>query len=343
MSGIVAPSWGRLAHPAGLGVATRPAMGTDVRVVVAEASTLPAAQAALDTVVDRLERVTSRFRPDSELSRLNALAANGGTFLLSPELREHLAAALAGARWSGGLLDPTVGGALVAAGYDRDLDALAPDDPRPAANARPAPGWRTARLSGSLLELDAGTLLDLGSTAKALGADQAAELAASRCGCAVLVAFGGDLAVAPGEAPGWPILVEEADGTSPSARPQVVLVRRGGVATSSTTRRRWRRGGVARHHLIDPATGAPAAGPYRTVTVAAPSCLEANVASTAALVAGEGAVALLRRAGLAARLVGTNGEVRLLGGWPEGEGDPLPRPAEPVPDGPRPPTGGWWS
>ena len=342
MSAVVAPGWARVDHPGGIGVAERRAIGTDVRVVVAEASALAAAQGAVDTVLDRLDQVASRFRPDSELVRLNELAVGGGTFLLSPELREQVAAALAGARWSGGLLDPTVGAALCASGYDRDLAAIPPDDPRPTAPARPAPGWRAVRLSGALLEVEPGILLDLGSTAKALGADRAAELAATRCGGPVLVSFGGDLAVAPSGAAAWPVLVEEAAGTVPPAGTQAVTVVEGGLATSSTTRRRWQRGGTLQHHLIDPATGAPARGPYRTVSVAAPSCLEANIAATAALVAGDRAVDLLVRSGLPARLVDDTGGTRLLGGGPAGGGGRPPRSTEP-PFGRAGGGGGGWA
>lgn len=324
MSAIVAPGWTRVEHPGSVGVAERRAIGTDVRVVVAEARALAVAQGTVDTVLERLDRVASRFRPDSEVARLNELAIGGGTFLLSPELREQVAAALAGARWSGGLVDPTVGGALCASGYDRDLAAVPWDDPRPPPPSRPAPGWRAVRLSGALLEVEPGILLDLGSTAKGLGADQAAALAADRCGCPVLVAFGGDLSLAPGGDAAWPVLVEEAPEAAPPAAAQVVTVVEGGLATSSTTRRRWRRGGTVQHHLIDPATGSPVRGPYRTASVAAPSCLEANIAATAAVVAGPEAVDLLERSGLPARLVDDAGRVRLLGGWPTEEGGRLP-------------------
>jgi hypothetical protein len=160
-------SWGRLPHASGAGVATRRAIGTDIRLVVADATALGVAEAVVDTVIDRVDELASRFRADSELSRLNALAIGGGTFLLSPEPREHLAAALAGARWSGGLLDPTIGDALVGAGYDRDLDEVPPDDARPA-RAGLVPGWRAVELRGALLEVGPGTPLDLGATAKAL-------------------------------------------------------------------------------------------------------------------------------------------------------------------------------
>ena len=336
-------SWGRLPHASGAGIATRRAIGTDIRLVVADATALGVAEAVVDTVIDRVDELASRFRADSELSRLNALAIGGGTFLLSPELREHLAAALAGARWSGGLLDPTIGDALVGAGYDRDLDEVPPDDARPA-RAGLVPGWRAVELRGALLEVGPGTQLDLGATAKALAVDQATRAVAARCGGGCLVSFGGDLAVAPAGAATWTVQVEEAAASLPPAPSQVVAVTAGGVATSSTTRRRWRRDGAVQHHLIDPATGAPATGPYRTVTVAAPTCLEANIASTAALVAGAGAIRLLERSGLPARLVDVTGRVRMLGGWPDGDGAALPTVAEPLlGPGRRAGAGGWWS
>ena len=95
------------------------------------------------------------------------------------------------------------------------------------------------------------------------------------------------------------------------------MVSGGGIATSGTTVRRWLAGDVELHHIVDPRTGRPADTPWRTVTVAAGSCVDANVASTAAVVLGEEAPAWLAARGLAARLVRESGALVYTGGWPE--------------------------
>jgi len=189
--------------------------------------------------------------------------------------------ALAAAQWTGGLVDPTVGGALESLGYDRDFAAIRRGGPMPLAPAR-VPGWRSVRLDGRCLRLAAGSRLDLGATAKGLGSDRAASAAAAATtGGGVLVSLGGDIAVA-GEAPtgGWPVLVADEQvpaaavdprdsraGQVPEPSPgQVVRLAAGALATSSIVCRQWRRGDRMLHHIVDPRTGLPAAGPWRTVS-----------------------------------------------------------------------------
>ena len=304
-------------------IAERTAIGTTARVVVWPAQRLATAVRAVDEVLAELDLQASRFRPDSELSRIHR--SGGGLFFLSDGLAEAVAVALAAARWSHGLVDPTVGSSLVALGYDRDFAALAnSDDGRCGPQPQPAPGWGSVRLEGRFLYLTPDVQLDLGATAKALGSDRAvrAALGRARSGTGVLVSLGGDIAV--GGAPpvnGWPVLVaDDADEAAAGPHLQVVRLERGALATSSVNTRRWRQGGLNRHHIVDPAVGLPAAGPWRSASVAAWSCAEANAASTAALVAGPAAEAWLESTALPARLGAHNGAVRLFGGWPEDDG-----------------------
>jgi FAD:protein FMN transferase len=162
-----------------------------------------------------------------------------------------------------------------------------------------------------------GVTLDLGATAKALAADRAAARAASAAGCGVLVGFGGDLAVAgPAPAGGWRVRVTDDHLAGPEAPGQVVAITDGGLATSSLAVRRWRRGGRWLHHIMDPATGAPAGAYWRTVSVAAGSCLDANAATTAAMVKGRTAADWLSRSALPARLVRLDGSLLTVAGWP---------------------------
>jgi thiamine biosynthesis lipoprotein len=95
------------------------------------------------------------------------------------------------------------------------------------------------------------------------------------------------------------------------------MIRDGGLATSSTAVRRWRHQGTAMHHIVDPATGLPARGCWRTVSVAAGDCADANIACTAAIVRGAEAVPWLTGTGLPARLVREDGYTLRLSGWPD--------------------------
>jgi thiamine biosynthesis lipoprotein len=306
-------------------VAERAALGTSARVAVWPPDNLGLACATTDHVLAALDLQASRFRPDSELSRLND--AGGGLFRLGDGLAEAVGVALAAARWTGGLTDPTVGAALVSLGYDRDFATISQGEP-PGAPV-PAPGWPLVRLDGPLLRLPPGIRLDLGATAKGLGSDRAARAVMSATGGegGALVGLGGDLAVA-GTPPrgGWPVAVaEEPDHAGPA---QLIRLAGGAVATSSVSCRRWRRGGEELHHIVDPRTGRPADGPWRTAAVAAATCADANAASTAAIVAGAQARDWLAAAGLPARLTGHDGRACRLGGWPAGDGRPVPVPAD---------------
>jgi thiamine biosynthesis lipoprotein len=224
--------------------------------------------------------------------------------------------ALDAARLTGGAVDPTVGRALEQVGYDRDLAEIAEDGPP--VHAHPAPGWRVVSLdrASRTVLFPRGVRLDLGSTAKALAADRAAVIAAAATGTGVLISLGGDIAVA-GAPPdgGWPIALAD-DHESDAAGP-VVAIEAGGLATSSTTVRRWQRGGNEVHHILDPATGMPCPVVWRTATVAARTCVEANVASTASIVLGSAAPEWLVEHGLPARLVDPSGRAHAVGGWRE--------------------------
>jgi thiamine biosynthesis lipoprotein len=206
-----------------------------------------------------------------------------------------------------------LGRALNAAGYDRDIRLLG-DGPMRTFVAAPEPAWRRVRVADGMLTMPPGTQLDLGATAKAWTADRCARDVAEACGVGVLVALGGDIATA-GCAPdgGWAVLVQDGPD-DPQAH--VVLDAGWALATSSTVSRTWRRGGRPAHHLLDPRTGAPADPVWRTVSVAAGTCVDANTLTTAAVVRGLDALPWLRSLGVATRFVGATRKVVTLGGWP---------------------------
>lgn len=299
------------------------ALGTSVVLRLAGPSGLPAARAAVERELDAIDRACSRFRCDSELSRLNA--RSGRLTKASPLLIEALALALRAAELTGGDVDPTVGRALELAGYDRDWRLLQPPsgEPQPPAliTARVRAGWRTIAVDRKSLAVraPAGVKLDLGATAKAWAADRAAAAAASASGHGALVGLGGDIATC-GSAPaaGWKIRVTDDHRSDCSAPGQTIAIRSGGLATSSTTVRRWRHDSHTMHHIIDPRTGAPVRASWRTVSVAAASCLDANIAATAALLRAQSASPWLADLGLPARLVDLAGGVTTVGSWPQG-------------------------
>ncbi len=303
-----------------------------VQLVVTPPGRLAEARELLEADLLALDLACSRFRSDSELAAIGNIARGASgpvTVSVSPLLAEAVAVALRAAQLTDGDVDPTVGGALADLGYDRDFAQLtrpgrsAAGDGAGAVAVRVIPGWRSigADIARQRLTVPAGVRLDLGATVKAWAADRAAARIADVLGCGVLVSLGGDTAVA-GKPPegGWRIRVQDrtalpgepADGPS-----QVVTIRDGGLATSSTAARRWQHGGDVLHHILDPRTGRPAAAVWRTVSVAAATCADANTAAIAAIIRGRQALPWLTGLRLPARLVGQDGTIYTVNAWPE--------------------------
>jgi len=296
------------------------ALGTSVVLRLTDPDALAPARARIERELDAIDRACSRFRTDSELSRVNARA--GRPVWVSPLLIEALEVALRAAELTGGDVDPTVGEALELAGYDRDWQLLATPSNEPeqtTITVRLRAGWQMVTLdrATSSIRVPTGVRLDLGATAKAWAADRAAHAAAEATGCGVLVSLGGDIATSgPAPASGWRIRVTDDHRSDPFAPGQTISIRSGGLATSSTAVRRWSHEGHTMHHIIDPNTGAPVRATWRTVSVAAADCTDANIATTAALVRAHAAPAWLAEMGLPARLVDWDGHVKAVGDWP---------------------------
>ena len=294
------------------------ALGTTAELLTFPAEALARARSVLEDELAAIDAACSRFRSDAELVALNH---SGGRWVkVSPLLFRAAEVALVAARQTGGSVDPTVGTAMNLLGYNCDFSQLSPGGSALQVTLGPVPGWQVVGVDKRRLRLrlPVGVELDLGATAKALAADLAAERAAAVSGAGVLVALGGDLSAAGPPPPGgWPVRVTDDHRGPVDTNGQSVYVVSGGLATSSTVTRAWRRGGDALHHIVDPSTGCPARGPWRTVSVAAATCVDANTAATAAIVRGEGAPGWLDQLRLPARLVGHDGTVRTVGGWPE--------------------------
>ena len=295
------------------------ALGTTAVVVVDDPSCLQTAVTAVRHELADIDRTCSRFREDSDLSRLND--ADGAWTDVDDLLIRAVDAALRAARLTEGLVDPTIGEAMLRIGYDRDFADVPAHGPTSIATDGwlSTPGWCgvEVRRGRSQLRLQRGVRLDLGATAKALAADRSADRAATVAGAGVLVSLGGDIAIA-GDPPvgGWSVGIAEDHAASPEAGETVALAS-GGLATSSTTVRRWTRGDASVHHIVDPRTGRDAPEVWRTVSVCAATCVDANTASTAAIVLGREAPSWLGAQGLPARLVRADGTIVRVGGWPE--------------------------
>ena len=274
-------------------------MGTTIELLL-DADDGEQAQSAFRAVeeeFERLEAMLSRFRPDSELSRLN----RDGRILAPPDLERVVGLALEARERTAGRFDPTVYDALARAGYDRSFEQVEPD----AAADAEDDGRQVARCGGrvtidpttGLIEIESGFHIDLGGIGKGYAVDRAIEILAVVGPC--LVNAGGDLAVR-GDRP-WPIGVEDG--------PTLELTS-GAIATSGRDRRHWRRGDEERHHLIDPATGRPAQTDLLRVTVVASTATEADVLAKTLFLGGEQEAAA---AGVPALLVCADGRTRLVG------------------------------
>jgi thiamine biosynthesis lipoprotein len=350
------------------------ALGTSVLVRVTHADALEPARGAVEHELRAIDDAASRFRADSELTRLNA--AGGRRVPVSPLLIEALEAGVRAAELTDGAVDPTLGDALVLAGYVRDWRELEPAQSTPpqgaseldtdgfgggarpslplddgfgrgarhprrlddgpsggeprrprrlVLSARRTRAWESIELGDALptARLSAGIRVDLGATAKALAADRAARAATQETGVGVLVSLGGDIATAgPPPGSGWLVHVTDDHRSPPTAPGQTIAISAGGLATSSTTVRRWIHAGRTMHHILDPRDGQPVERSWRTVSVAAATCLDANIAATAAIVLGSAAPAWLADHRLPARLVARDGRVDTVGDWPAAAGAP---------------------
>jgi FAD:protein FMN transferase len=317
------------------------ALGTGVRVLATDPQALSRAVDAVQSELAAIDLACSRFRDDSELTRLNRRA--GQAVEVSPLFFEALEAAVRACRMTGGAVDPTMGRAIRVLGYDRDFSQISPPSPSTGdgGGSSPSPSMGEGRGGGAAehvtllvqpaagagaIEMDRSTRtvrvnggheLDLGATGKALAVDRAVRAARAAAGCGVLVSIGGDLAIA-GESPpdGWPVLVTDDHAAPLDAPGEVISLKLGALATSSTTVRRWGQNGIQRHHILDPSTGFPAREHWRTVSVVARTCVDANAAATAAIVWGEPATGWLGEHRLPARLVRLDGSIAYVGGWP---------------------------
>ncbi len=240
------------------------------------------------------ENSLSRFRPNSELSRLNA--RTGEWVAVSQTLWDVLHAALRAARDTTGLVIPTALSAMQAIGYTRSFEHIGSDLVEMSVTVAPPAhltNWEDIQMDAAnrAVWVPPGALLDLGGVAKGWCADQAARRLAAYG--PALVDAGGDIAIAPAtdRATDFPIGIAAPAGDSPTpdALLGMISVRAGGVATSGRDYRRWQIGAREVHHLIDPRTGEPAQTDVLTATAIAPTAAQAEVIAKTALLLGSDA------------------------------------------------------
>jgi thiamine biosynthesis lipoprotein len=294
------------------------AMGTEAQLLTVGAEDSRALERAR-ILLGSLEARWTRFRPDSELSRLNAAA--GRPACLPDDTFALVEAAVAAWRLTGGRFDPTVLTALAAAGYDRSFELVARQGPAVDDGTAPAvPGCAgiTLERHTGLVQLPPGVALDLGGIAKGHAADRAVAALLGDGAAGALANLGGDARVA-GVAPdgeAWTVAVD--DPHRPGHDLTVLRLADGAVVTSSRTRRRWARGGRTFHHLIDPATAAPADSGVDAAVVVAGNALWAEVLAKAAVIAGpDDGAALIERFGATGLLILNSGAATHLPGLEE--------------------------
>ena len=272
------------------------------------------AEDRLNHWLEVIDQACNRFRPDSELSRLNA---STGEFVLSDALVLALVAARRASDLTGGLCDPTVLTSLEALGYDRDYDTLGVVLDA-AVDLGPAPGFAALAFDESTRTVykTADWRIDLGASAKALVADLVADDVAPTGG--VVVEIGGDVSVR-GRGPEGPWVVGIAETLSITGHEPRIGLGNGAIATSSNDVRTWRRGEEIVGHIIDPRTGRTAQSPFAAATVIDTDCVSANAFATAAILWGEDAAWHIAQAGRSARLVRRDGDVEFVGAWPREE------------------------
>jgi thiamine biosynthesis lipoprotein len=293
------------------------AIGTTATVVVQDPSAAGAAEHLLAEELEAIDRACSRFREDSELQMVHANA--GSAVPVGDLLFEALQVAVDAAQRTNGAVDPTVGNAIAALGYDADLEEVRARPPAPPAALGAVAGYHHLQLNGAdrTVRIPRGVRLDLGSTAKALAADRAAGRITQAVGSGVLVSLGGDVAVA-GSPPagGWAVGIARESSAPAGEVEQVVAIARGGLASSATAVRAWRAGERSVHHIVDPATGDCAEPYWILVSATGRSCVEANLVTTAAIVWGEQALGNLVGFEQSVRLVRSDGEIFSVNGWP---------------------------
>ena len=253
------------------------AMGTDISVIGPVDEDIETAARKVRAIFASQEQRFSRFRSDSELSRVNERA--GEVTEISSDFEKVLRAALDAAARTDGSFDPTVLPELVAAGYDRDFSLVRQvSHTSQSAPSRVAGRWREVRLCHRSMWMPKGMALDFGGIAKGWTADGAAEASDLSW---VLVDAGGDMRLCG--RPDGPLPIAIGDPLEIGSVIAYLELTEGALATSNVTKRSW---GPGLHHLIDPCSGLPSQSPVVQATTWAGTCAAAEVSAKSVVIGG---------------------------------------------------------
>jgi thiamine biosynthesis lipoprotein len=264
------------------------AMDTDIDVVIEALAPPIDAFVSLKLLFEQQEQRFSRFRPNSELCRLNR-----GEAITDSLFAKGCHLALEAHEFTGGLYNPMVLPALEEAGYRTTFRDVRGGTPR--TQRVPDPG-ECIDITGDRVRLTAGAV-DLGGIVKGWTVDLGIELLGGRF-TGVFLNAGGDLRCSGSEEglEGWFVTIEAG---SPGGPPPWEGVMRGAVATSTTRKRRWQTdSGAFAHHLIDPRSGLPADSPFEQVTAWAAETWRAECWAKAVLIGGPPAGELAASSGV---------------------------------------------
>jgi thiamine biosynthesis lipoprotein len=262
------------------------AMGSEMLAVL-ESNILSQTLPVVTQWFEEWEQVLSRFRYDSELTRLNQ--THDRPVQVSEVLWDVYQAAVEAEQMTEGLVTPTVLNAMLEAGYDRPFGEMTEKDiplTDSIYSAAPPEKEVSANEADRTIILPKGIGLDFGGVAKGWAAHQAMERLQTEG--PALVDAAGDIAISGPRAGGGPWQIGVADPFHKEEEIEILFLNRCGVATSGKDRRRWHRDGALKHHIINPLTNQPAETDVLTVTVIAPDVMQAEAAAKAALIQGSG-------------------------------------------------------
>lgn len=285
------------------------AMGCDMLAVLDSEGIAPSLE-HVPNWFEEWEQVLSRFRYDSELTRLNQ--THERPVPVSPVLWDVFQAARRAEQMTNGLVTPNLLEAILEAGYDRPFDVLPHQAQPTAVSVPPAPASLEAvavQESTRTITLPPGLGLDFGGVAKGWAAHQAMKRLEAQG--PALVDVGGDIAISGSRLDGSPWQIGVANPFQAGEEIETLFVDQGGIATSGKDRRRWTRDGILQHHIIDPFTNQPAETDLLTVTVIAEDVLQAEAAAKAAFLLGSraGMQWIETRSGLSGLFILDNGQV----------------------------------
>ncbi len=289
------------------------ALGTEIVVSVTDFTYLGMVLQHTHTCIDDIDHTFSRFRADSELERLHRRGP--GLHPASPLFIELLSLALRASHSTDGVFDPTIRGALEAAGYDRSIELIESSGPGSDQDAVAAGRWTEIEVDarrGTVL-IPEGVRLDFGGIGKGFAVDYTMR-GLPPVDCGVLISAGGDLAVAgPPPDGGWICDIGSTRDVEPE---ETVLLRRGAMATSGLGRRQWLRDGQRLHHLIDPLSGKPSDSHWSLVTIIAGTCVAADVATKSAFLKRAVGPQWIESLGMAGRFRALDGTITYTDHWP---------------------------